>query len=168
MDQQTTDQARGIYRTVRMLKDRLCQNFEVRARNRGLDRQGCDITFAQGNALMAISERGEVSLKELADMLHVSPPSASAMVDRLVEMGLLEREQSKVDRREVRIHLSGEGALQFQEMEAQILDYIAELLAKLGPEDSARWCDVYARIREIIALEKSLEALQDLKGDAVG
>ena len=168
MDQQTTEQARGIYRTVRMLKDRLCQKFEVRARNRGVEEHGCDITFAQSNALMAISERGEVSLKELAEILHVSPPSASAMVDRLVEMGLLEREQSTVDRREVRIHLSGEGAYQFQEMEAQILEYIADLLAKLGPEDSARWCDVYARIREIIVSEKSLEAFQDVKGDAVG
>jgi len=168
MDQGTKDQARSIYRTVRMLKDRLCNRFELSARSIGEEGARCDITFAQCNALMAIAERVEVSLKELADILHVSPPSASAMVDRLVEMGMLEREQSKLDRREVRIRLSARGTLHYQEMEVQILAYISELLGKLGPAYASQWCDVYAQIREIIQLEETLSSPHTVEEDAVG
>ena len=117
---------------------------------------------------MAIAEREELSLKDLADTLQVSPPSASAMVDRLVEMGLLVREQSTIDRREVRIRLTEAGKVHFDEMEAQILEYFAELLTKLGPAYSAQWCDVYRHIREIIQMEESLESVQEVKKGAVG
>ncbi len=167
MNHPTQVQAREIYRTVRLLKGRLCRKFQGRTRvASGLD--GCnELTFVQSNVLMAIEERGELSVKELADMLHVSRPSASVMVDRLVDMGLLVREQSQKDRREVRIRLSDPGLVRFQEMERQVLEYISALLVQLGPDFSAQWCDVYARIREVIAAEKRSEAVQLAKKEGV-
>jgi DNA-binding MarR family transcriptional regulator len=116
---------------------------------------------------MAIDERGELSIKELADVLHVTAPSASAMVDRLVEMGMLIREQSQHDRREVRVRLSESGGIHLQDMERQILDYIRALLIQLGPSCSAQWCDVYARIRDIIAAEMRSEAVPLVKKEGV-
>jgi DNA-binding MarR family transcriptional regulator len=89
------------------------------------------------------------------------------MVDRLVDMGLLVREQSQKDRREVRIRLSDPGLVHFQEMERQVLEYISALLIQLGPDFSAQWCDVYARIREVIAAEKRSEAVQLAKKEGV-
>lgn len=149
-------QARQLYQTVRMLRNRLGHEFAARQRAGGAI---CpDLTFTQGNVVMAVQERGELSLKELADVLHVSRPSASTMVDRLVEMGLLAREQAEADRREVRIRLSDNGFLQFQQLEEEILRYITELLSKLGPEYTDQWCDVYSRVREIIQAEDSADA----------
>lgn len=150
-------QAREIYRTVRILKARLCHKFQARAREASGSDAGCELTFAQSNVLMVIEERGELSIKDLADALHVSRPSASAMVDRLVEMGMLIREQSQLDRREVRIRLSPAGAVHFQELERQILEYISALLIQLGPSCASQWCEVYARIRDLIAMEKAAE-----------
>lgn len=158
MSDPTQTQAREIYRTIRVLKDRLCHKFQARAREASGADACSELTFVQSNVMMAIEERGELSIKELADTLHVSRPSASAMVDRLVEMGMLVREQSQLDRREVRVRLSPSGAVHFQEMERQILEYISALLVQLGPSCSTQWCEVYARIREIIALEKASEA----------
>lgn len=149
-------QARQLYQTVRMLRNRLGHEFA--ARQRGDGAQCPDLTFTQCNVVMAVQEQGELSLTELADLLHVSRPSASTMVDRLVEMGLLLREQAEVDRREVRIRLSENGYRQFQQMEEEILCYITELLSKLGPVYSAQWCDVYAKVREIIQAEKPGDA----------
>ncbi len=151
----TMTQARQLYQTVRMLRNRLGHEFA--ARQRGGGTLCPDLTFTQCNVVMAVQEMGELSLKELADVLHVSRPSASTMVDRLVEMGFLIREQAEVDRREVRIRLSEEGYLQFQQLEEEILCYITELLTKLGPAYSAQWCDVYSRVREIIEAEKSAD-----------
>lgn len=166
MDEPTQNQARETYRTVRMLKDRLCHKFQARAKESS--RSDCsELTFVQSNVLMAIEERGELSIKELADVLHVSRPSASAMVDRLVEMGMLVREQSPMDRREVRVRLSARGLVHFREMERQILEYISALLIQLGPSSSTQWCEVYARIREIMALEKASELVQHEKKEVM-
>ena len=168
MSNEIKGQARELYRTVRILKGRICHRFEERARH-GVSGDKCgDITFAQMNVLMAITERGELALKALAEMLHVSPPSASSMVDRLVELGMVVREQSTVDRREVRIRLSEVGEAQFQAMEDQILECIADLLTRLGPALSLQWCEVYTRIREIIESEIALEMSQENGKDAVG
>jgi DNA-binding MarR family transcriptional regulator len=155
-DDNTKDQARQLYQTVRMLKDRLGHKFSSRHRESGVP--CADLTFAQSNVLIVVQEQGELSLKELADALHVSRPSASTMVDRLVEMGALAREQSKVDRREVRIRLSETGQERFRQMEEEMLGYITELLTKVGPEYAAQWCDVYAKVREIIQAERAMEA----------
>jgi DNA-binding MarR family transcriptional regulator len=167
MSDPTQAQAREIYRTIRVLKDRLCHKFQARARETSGTDACCELTFVQSNVMMAIEERGELSIKELADTLHVSRPSASAMVDRLVEMGMLVREQSQLDRREVRVRLSPSGAVHFQEMERQILEYISALLVQLGPSCSTQWCEVYARIRDIIAMEKATEAAYYEKKEGV-
>lgn len=167
MTDPTQTQAREIYRTVRVLKDRLCHKFQERARDSNGTDLGNELTFVQTNVLMAIDERGDLSIKELADVLHVTAPSASAMVDRLVEMGMLIREQSQHDRREVRVRLSETGGIHFQDMERQILDYIRALLIQLGPSCSAQWCDVYARIRDIIAAEMRSEAVPLVKKEGV-
>ena len=167
MNDPIQDQAREIYRTVRILKDRVCHKFQARARETSETDACSELTFVQSNVMMAIEEWGELSIKELADTLHVSRPSASAMVDRLVEMGMLVREQSQLDRREVRVRLSPSGTVHFQEMERQILEYISALLVQLGPSCSTQWCEVYARIRDIIAIEKATEAAHYEKKEGV-
>lgn len=161
------EQARELYRTVRMLKARLGREFQARTRAQRAGDACGGLTLVQGNVLLAIHERENLSLKELARILHVSRPSASAMVDRLLEMDLVVREQSTLDRREVRIRLSERGAHHFNDMERQILEYITELLVKLGPLYSAQWCDVYGQIREILRAEIESETTQELIEDAV-
>lgn len=168
MNDATREQAREIYRTVRLLKSRMCRHFEERDREVEGAGNRFDVTFAQFNVLMVIEERGVVSLKELAEVLHVSPPSASAMVDRLVEMGMVIREQSPVDRREVRIRLSEGAMVHFQEMESQILEYLARLLGKLGPGYARQWCDVYGRVNEILQSEEPVKAIPAGVGEETG
>ena len=41
------------------------------------------------NLLMAVRERGTTTVRELAEAMHVSAPSISAMVDRLVDVGVV-------------------------------------------------------------------------------
>ncbi len=158
MNEETMQQAREIHHTVGMLRDLLARNYTRGARATAPNLPCADLTFPQSNALMVIQQEDEMTMKELATALSVSPPSASAMADRLVEMGMLTREQSRQDRRAVRVKLSKEGAKTFAAMENQILQVITELLDKLGPDYALQWCEVYARIREIITKEK--EALQ--------
>ena len=65
-----------------------------------------DLTAIQMKAAVVISMHQPLSLNELAERLAVSAPSASVMVDKLVEKMVLVREPDPTDRRRVvlRIH----------------------------------------------------------------
>ena len=155
MIDQTTEQARELYRTVRLLRGLLARKYSRNMKGKGAKTVCADLTFPQSNVLLVLKEEnGEMTIKDLASALGVSPPSASSMVDRLVEMGMLIREQSQTDRREVRIRMSQTGEETFAIMEDEILQVIVGLLKELGPEDSQQWCEVYAKIADIISARR--------------
>ena len=142
-----------------MLQERLARQFDRIPKERAQADICTDLTFPQCNAMMVINERGVVTIKELSAALQVSSPSASTMVDRLVEMGMLLREQSKSDRREVAVRLSESGKRSVAFMEEQFLSSIQGLLYLLGPEFSQQWCDIYEHIRYSLKAAAEIEAM---------
>lgn len=152
MSDERLEQARGLFKTIQELKASvLLRNAPT---NAGLECVAKDLTLPQMSTLVIVRDAGELSLKELAEAAHVSPPSASAMVDRLVDLGVVSRKPSQTDRREVRVALTDAGEQAVSTMESQLLGAIVDLLEKLGPEYARQWCDVYARIQEILDQEK--------------
>jgi DNA-binding MarR family transcriptional regulator len=141
------EQARLIHDTVQLIK----QTVIKRISNHG---EGgpfpLDLTIPQVNALLIVSRLQHVSIKELAAEMHVSAPSASAMVDRLVEIGVVSREPSKSDRREVVVQLTELGARHTSRIEEAMLQWIMCVLEKIGPKYAQMWCDVYEKIREVL------------------
>lgn len=59
--------------------------------------------------LGAAAEKDSPSMKEISDMLKISGPSATLMIDRLVEKGELVRIEDKEDRRMVRLDITDAG-----------------------------------------------------------
>ncbi len=64
------------------------------------------LTLPQVKALVFLYDMGERSLTELASGLAVTLPSASELVDRLIDRGLVERMVDPADRRRVLISLT--------------------------------------------------------------
>ena len=64
-------------------------------------------------------------------------------MDKLVEVGMLTREQSKVDRREVVICVSERAETLMQRLESLFLGYILDIMTRIGPERSQQWLDIY-------------------------
>lgn len=146
-------QARHLFQTVQMLQRRVFRRHAHGPGSREGDPICGELTMPQWHMMVAVRRFGSPSLKELAQALQVSAPSASTMVDRLVEMGMLTREPSHVDRREVVVGLSETGHAMAARMEEEILLSISEVLAQLGPEYSEKWCDVFDRIRLVLTKE---------------
>lgn len=146
------EQARVLIETVKLLR----AHFYTRhVRAACSNRSGAfDLTEAQLGAMLAINDQGALSLKQLAGILGVSPPSASTMVDRLVDSGMIRRKPSPRDRRSISIDLTDTGRAVVQEFESQFLRSAVDLIEKLGPEYAERWCDVYLRIQEILRAER--------------
>lgn len=109
-----------------------------------------ELSMSQSLAVMAVKDHGPLSITGLAELLAVSAPSASAMVDRLVERGLLTREPDPDDRRRVQVRLSPEADRNYNQTLSVILNEFLQILLRLGPEMSARWCEVMVTVKGII------------------
>ena len=147
------NRAETINATINLLRMRLSNRHSRRGEAGGLPCQ--NLTLAQLNAVRAVRDRGEVTIKVLAKALNVSAPSASTMVDRLVEMGVLAREQSSRDRREVLVRISRNVSDEIDAIEEDFLKSLIELMEQIGPEMSQKWYEVYA------CLGKALRAGED-------
>lgn len=167
MNEKLLEQAREIFQTVRLLQDRIARRHGEMSKTDQENPVCAEVTMPQWVALMTVRERGEVTIKELAEALGVSPPSASTMVDRLVDMNMLRREQSQRDRREVLVALTPEGYDGIQVSERYLLQAITEIIEKVGPGCARQWCEVYMRIREVILEERErASAAQAKKAEA--
>jgi DNA-binding MarR family transcriptional regulator len=69
----------------------------------------CSSSFMDIAILHAAMEKDNPSMKDVADMLRIASPSATVIIDRLVENGELVRIEDKEDRRVVRIGITEAG-----------------------------------------------------------
>jgi DNA-binding MarR family transcriptional regulator len=101
--------------------------------------------------MLAVRRLGTVSMSDLASQLGVSPPSASAMVDRLVEKKILTREHSTEDRRKVVVRISDNAMSMMDGIEKNMLGVFIDLVEKIGPKTTAKWCQVLKRVESVLA-----------------
>ena len=152
-NEEIRNQAQLIFESVRLMKARTIACYMDYVAQRGGGENFLEITEPQMNMLMVVRDHGPLTVKDLANRLRVSAPSASSMVDRCVEMGALSREPDPDDRRRVVIRITDKALSEISDIEAHILQSIGELLEKVGPEYAALWSDVHQRVSNIIMQE---------------
>ncbi len=87
------------------------------------------LSQAQYQVLFELLQRGALPAGELATVLEVSPASATQMLDRLADGGLVERVRSEQDRRIVVSRLSDAGRLVCEQRRAAIEPLWRDMLA---------------------------------------
>jgi long-chain acyl-CoA synthetase len=90
-----------------------------------------DLTTAQYRALVQLAEGAEAS-SSLAAKLAVSRPSVTAVVEGLVQRGLVDRRHSDEDRRRVSVSLTEPGRQVLAEADQVVSEKLTELLAVLS------------------------------------
>ena len=148
-DSNVTQQARYIFKIAKLLRHHV---FSSLARVEGESRECThgDLSLAQLNLIIAVRGKGEVTLSELAEILAVSPPSVSVMVERLVEKGMLVRERATGDRRKVVIHISPDANQHIAAMEERMIATFVELVENVGPETAGKWYEVLERVEQVL------------------
>jgi DNA-binding MarR family transcriptional regulator len=149
-DQDAVASARYIFTTGRMIHDHVQRITTGACMQEGRSNHFGELSAQQMNMIMMVRVREAVSVTELAALLGVSPPSVSAMVERLVERGLLTRTPSNRDRRKVVIRVSPEAIENIARVEAIILSSFVELVEAVGAETTQKWCDVLGKIKTVL------------------
>jgi DNA-binding MarR family transcriptional regulator len=109
------------------------------------------VTPSMLSALASIESRSSVSLKELAELERVQPPTLTKIVARLEEAGLVRRDAAPEDRRVARVSLTAQGKQFIQRARSRKNAYLARGLRKLDTRD------IEALGAAVDALEKLLE-----------
>jgi DNA-binding MarR family transcriptional regulator len=112
---------------IRLLRERVRQVQQKLGWSQRNDIQCCGVTMAQCHALLAIGERTEVSIVELAAVLDADTSNLSRTVDSMVRSGLLDRIVNPQDRRRVSLTLTGEGKKAFDIVEGLFNDYLTRV-----------------------------------------
>jgi DNA-binding MarR family transcriptional regulator len=114
---------------------------------------GLGLTITQLRVLFLLRREVGVPAGFLADRLRVTPSTLTRIVDRLVRLHLVRRQEDPDDRRLVRHYLTAEGDHALAEMERTGRAFLVAVLERLPPHK----------------LERLLHALEDLSqaADAV-
>ena len=142
------EHASFIFTTGKLIQDKIFSIHASHIAAEGRNGRDEELSVSQLHAVKVAHEQGPLTVSELAAALGVSPPSASTMVDRLVEKGLLSREPSRKDRRKVLVSVSPEALKRIDTIEESILHSFVDLVEKIGPKTAQMWCQVLKKVRE--------------------
>ena len=92
-----------------------------------------ELTLTQIKLLHHLDDQGrELTLKQGAELVHVSLPAASRMVDDLVRRGFVERHEDAEDRRMKRVNLTDDGRSVIRRLNAARLTGLEQFLGTLS------------------------------------
>lgn len=93
------------------------------------------LTPSQRSILATLDRRGPMTMGGLADGERISPPSATGIVGRLQEAGLVERRPHPDDRRCAVVDLTTEGKELLESGRRERTAYLAQRLHRLTAEE---------------------------------
>jgi long-chain acyl-CoA synthetase len=120
-----------------------------------------DLTTAQYRTLTQLDD-GEEASSSLAAKLAVSRPSVTAVVEGLVERGLVDRRHSDQDRRRVSVNLTESGRQVLAQADQVVSAKLADLLAAVSTRQAAQ------AVSGITAWGKAMDANKARKHAAAG
>ena len=87
------------------------------------------------HVLTILEEAGSLPMGKLADALDVSVASATGIVDRMEQRGLVERRHGPDDRRVVLVHPTAAGLRVFSDMDEMRRQNLAAILVRLSEDE---------------------------------
>jgi DNA-binding MarR family transcriptional regulator len=95
------------------------------------------LTVLQVRVLLTVDQHGATNLQDLADQLRISAPSASRLVDRLVDAQLLTRGPAAHSRREITLSLTAHGSRVLRDFRRLRQEAIQQVLVQMPPDDQS-------------------------------
>jgi DNA-binding MarR family transcriptional regulator len=95
------------------------------------------VSVLQMRVLLVIDRHGPLNLSSLAERLDLSVPSASRLVDRLVEAEMVTRAVSPRSRREVSLTLTTRGRRALSQLRRSRQEAIRRVLDEMSADDRA-------------------------------
>ena len=106
------------------------------------------ITHTQFFVMIAIHSRGECSMNVLASSLHVSMPTMTGIIDRLVKAGYVGRWHDKEDRRQTNVSLKAKGRDFIADFQIEVSQRWQQVLSFLEPEEIGQFYAIITKLQK--------------------
>ena len=93
------------------------------------------LTIGQLKSLFFIDFEGSTNFRKLTTALGVTPPNVTGIVDRLVEQGLVSREENPEDRRMLLLKTTDKGKTLLAKLRESGINRMSGILAQLSLEE---------------------------------
>jgi DNA-binding MarR family transcriptional regulator len=108
-----------------------------------------DLTISQLKALVILDARGSLTVSLVATRLGIGRPSASILVEQLVQQNLVAREEDRLDRRRSLVSLTDAGR-EFMERLYHLYDPLGGWLEQLTDRDLESLVSGFRALIEVI------------------
>ena len=105
----------------------------------------------QMHALLIIKEHAGLTMKEFAESLHITSPSATSLVNRLVKLKWVKRSADKKNRKLVRLHVSEEGLVIVSTKMKEHTHMMRELFSLLTKADQKTFDRILQNLQKKLA-----------------
>ncbi|RED58070.1 MarR family transcriptional regulator [Cohnella lupini] len=113
---------------VPLLKKKLFRTFPIDNMPYQLSRSNLEVLFA-------LYESRTSTVSELSNLMHISRPNMTPLVDKLVQHELVDRRTSNEDRRVIQIRITDAGDRLCKEMHERLMNQIKSKLDSLEHDD---------------------------------
>lgn len=96
------------------------------------------LSMPQFGILMQLHYRRDCGVSDLSERFDITNAAASQLVDKLVQSGLIQREEDPSDRRAKLLNLTEKGRELIQQGMEERYRWVDQLAAKLTPEERSR------------------------------
>lgn len=112
-------------------------------------RHGClrAISSTHLHVLFLLETEEPMPMSRLAELLDVSLPNVTGLIDRMVERGFVERGRDAGDRRVVTIRSAEAGREAVEEIDQIRRQTLGKVLAQLNPEQQLRALETFTELR---------------------
>ncbi len=97
------------------------------------------LTPGQFTALRTLIERGDVSQRELTEVMSSDPNTIASLLSRMEKLGWIKRETHERDRRANRLHVTAAGKRKFAAARPTAVDLQTRILATLPEKEQAKF-----------------------------
>lgn len=115
-------------------------------RQRMMERGDCDTNPVQLHALLLIEQQPTLTMSGLAKHLHMTSPSATSLVNRLVRQKLVTRRHDRLNRKIVRLGLTPAGRETIAKMDQLHAEVVNSMFGHLSEE----------QLRHLIELHRAM------------
>ncbi len=114
-----------------------------------------NLTIAQLKSLVFIYSEGSTNFKTLAAAMRVTPPGVTGIIDRLVEQGLVSREENPDNRRMQILKVTDKGGDLLKGLRERGPKQMAGILKRLSIEDLSALYQGFSALIQAAGSEKS-------------
>ncbi|MBR5514607.1 MAG: winged helix-turn-helix transcriptional regulator [Clostridia bacterium] len=111
----------------------------------------CPLTGSYRDIIFHLAREDGKTQLELANLIHITPPSASVALVKLEEDGYIKREADECDKRKVRVYLTEKGKKIDERSRSVIKTLDAKATEGFSEEEIKNLCVLLYRMRENIA-----------------